>query len=98
MAEPTQYMFTHQEVVTALIRQQGLHAGKWRLSINFAFTASNVGPSEADLNPAMLVAVNSIGLQRAEENDVSNLCVDAATVDAPTAAPGVESVKRKRAK
>ena len=96
MAEPTQFLFTHKEVVTALIRQQGLRTGKWRLTVNFGFGAANVGPTEAELNPAAIATVNAIGLQLAAETDNSNLCVDAATVDAPKAAPKAAPAKARR--
>ncbi len=81
MAEATQLMFSHAEVVTALIKQQGLHEGIWGLAINFGLAAANVGqtPDASDANPAAVVPILAIGLQRAEA--VSNLAVDAAVAN-----------------
>jgi hypothetical protein len=90
MADVTQYTFKHQEVVTALIKQQGINEGLWGLTISFGFAALNIGPMEAsspgaglspkgDLNPGAVSIVTSVGLQRATEE--SNLTVNAATVN-----------------
>lgn len=81
MAEATQIIFSHKEVVTALIKQQKIHNGIWMLAINFGFGASNVGqtPDGTDLNPAAIVPVIGIGLQKAAE--LNNMSVDAAVVN-----------------
>jgi hypothetical protein len=79
MAEATQYMFKHQEVVTALIKHQGLHEGQWQIAIQFGFAAANVGADGSDLNPAAICPVIGVGLQRATEK--TNLMVDAAKVN-----------------
>jgi hypothetical protein len=80
MAEATQYTFTHQELIKLLIKEQGLHEGVWQLIVNFGFAGSNVGPSVNDLNPAAVVAVGGIGIQRAT-GERTNLTVDAAEVN-----------------
>jgi hypothetical protein len=79
MAEPTQIMFSHKEVVTALLKEQGIHEGIWMLAMQFGFAAANVGSSEGDLNPAAIVPVIKIGVQRAETQN--SLSVDAADVN-----------------
>lgn len=83
MAEPTQYLFKHQETVTALIKQQGLHEGIWQLAVQFSFSAANISSSEPEgvlaLNPAVICPVIAIGLTKAIET--TNLTVDAAVVN-----------------
>jgi hypothetical protein len=81
MAEATEFMFKHSEVITALIKHQGLHEGKWQLAIRFAFAAASIGASERkdDLLPSAVASVASIGLQRTTEDN--NLVVDASVVN-----------------
>lgn len=78
MPEATQVMFGYKEIVELLIRKAGIKEGHWQLSINFAFTATTLGPSEEDLKPGIIVAVNAIGIAKVETP--TNLSVDAATV------------------
>ena len=79
MAEATQYAFSHKELVTMLVKHQHLHEGIWQLQFNFGFGAANIGPSPADLNPAALVPVMSVGISKVTEE--TNLTIDAAKVN-----------------
>ncbi len=79
MAEATRYVFDHKEVVTALIKTQGLREGLWMLHLEFGLSATNIGPSDDNLVPAAIVGLIKIGLQRAEKP--SNLSVDAGEVN-----------------
>jgi hypothetical protein len=79
MAEPTQIVFKHKEVVEALLKQNAMHEGIWGLFVRFGLQAVNVGASPADLNPAAVLAVVEIGLQKFPEEN--NLSVDAAIVN-----------------
>ena len=86
MAEATQFMFKHEEVVAALIKAQGIHEGIWMLSVTFGFAAANIGSgdSRTDLNPSAVVPVTGIGIRligSEHENSNSNLAVDAAKVN-----------------
>jgi hypothetical protein len=47
MAESTQIIFSHKEVVEALLKQHGIHEGIWGLFIRFGISATNIGPSPA---------------------------------------------------
>ena len=76
MAEATQVMFTHREVVTALLKAQGIHEGIWGLAINFGFGVVNAGPAEGEVNPTAMVPVLGIGIQKFPE--LNPLAVDAA--------------------
>jgi hypothetical protein len=79
MAEATQYVFKHKELVTMLIKHQGLHEGIWQLQITFGFAATNAGPSKEELSPAAVVQVQSIGINKVTEE--TGLTVDAAQVN-----------------
>jgi hypothetical protein len=82
MAEPTQYMFKHADLVTALVKAQGIHTGRWQLALTFGFGVSNVGTSENDFNPAAIVPIQSIGIQLVDDTMKSNnMIVDAAVVN-----------------
>lgn len=74
MAEATQISFSHKEVVSALLKAQNIHDGVWMLSVSFGMAATNVGqsPDGSDLNPAAILPVLGIGLQRTDvENAIS---------------------------
>lgn len=79
MAESALITFSHQEVVTALIKAQDIHEGLWALYVEFGIGAANVasGPEEANgFLPAAIVPVVKLGIQRADKQ--TNLSVDAA--------------------
>jgi hypothetical protein len=82
MAESTQIVFKHKEVVEALLRQQNIHDGIWGLYVRFGLAAANVGASQADLMPAAIVPLVEIGLQKFDQEN--NLAVDAARVNPQT--------------
>ena len=81
MAESTQFMFSHQDVVTELLKSQGIHEGIWMLVINFGFGAAAVGQSEgsSELNPTAIIPVLRIGIQLTDQ--LNSLSVDAAKVN-----------------
>jgi len=82
MAEVEKYVFSHAEVVEALIKQQDLHEGKWMLHIEFGIAAVNAGPGPTELEPAAIVPIHKIGLRRSDED--TNLTVDASAVNPAT--------------
>jgi hypothetical protein len=81
MAETTQLMFSHKEVVTALLKEQDIHEGIWMLSVQFGMGAANVGADEesGELNPAAIIPVLKIGLQRSDK--LNSISVDAAVAN-----------------
>jgi hypothetical protein len=86
MPEATQIAFKHSELVELLIKKQDIHEGIWGLYIKFGLSASNVGPTEAELMPAAILGVLEIGLQKFEKE--SNLALDAAKVNPKKSASG----------
>ena len=81
MPEVNSYTFTHKEVLVALVKQAGLHEGRWQLSMTFGLAAMNMGPNEAEVVPGAAVAVTGIGLQKAAPESPVALTIDAAEVN-----------------
>lgn len=81
MPDINQYEFKHKEVLEALIKQAGLHDGRWQLILNFGLAGANVGPTDEQMTPGAIVAVHWIGLARATETSPPALVADAAEVN-----------------
>lgn len=94
MVNVAQYQFRHEEVVTALVKHQGIHDGLWQLTLGFGLAAANVNAPDqngnATLSPAAITIVTSIGLSRVDAE--GPLAVDAAKVNPLPSRP------KKRAK
>ncbi len=93
MAEIEKLAFEHREIAEALVKHQGLHEGIWGVTVEFGFNATNIGSSEADLAPSVIVAVLKIGLLKFPKE--SNLTVDAAKVN-PRPSPKRKTTKKKK--
>jgi hypothetical protein len=84
MAEATQFTFTHKELITFMIKDKGIHDGRWMLLVNFAMTAGYFGPSPTELSPGTIVTATGLGIQRVlpgQPETAEVLIVDAATVN-----------------
>lgn len=79
MPEITNLVFTHKEVVTALIKSQNIHEGIWGLYVEFGISAANIGQGPEELQPAAIIPILKLGLQRFKS--VTNLSVDASVVN-----------------
>jgi len=80
MGEIESYTFEFKEVAEILVKKAGLHNGIWAISFQFALTGANISSSPGkDLNPAAIVPILKIGLQKVKEE--TNLSVDAAKVN-----------------
>lgn len=66
MADPIAFAFNPKEVMTALLKQQGIHDGTWTLGYNIGFAVSNIGksPEDKEMRPGMVIQVDSITLNR----------------------------------
>lgn len=93
MSEPTQFVFSHKEVVDALLRKQGIHEGIWGLYVKFGIGAANIGPSPADTLPAAIVPLMELSLQKFEQEN--NIAVDAAVVNPK---PQADATRKRRGK
>jgi hypothetical protein len=81
MPEASQYKFTHKELTAMLVKQAGLHEGKWMLQVTFAFGAANAGPGPEQMVPTAFAGVQSIGIQEAPADAPPSLVVDATEVN-----------------
>lgn len=79
MPEIAKVNFSHKEVVSALLKLQGIHKGIWGLYVEFGIGAGNVGPSTDEMQPAAIIPVLKIGLQKFDA--ITNISVDAAEVN-----------------
>ena len=79
MPEATQIVYKHKELAELLIKAQGIHTGIWGLFFRFGISGANIGATEAELQPAAIVPVLEVGLQKFEKE--TNISVDAAKVN-----------------
>ncbi len=81
MPEVSQLTFSYVEVAEALVKQAKLHEGRWQVVLQFGLAAANMGPTPQDVVPCAAVAVQSIGLIKAQPESPEALVVDAAIVN-----------------
>jgi hypothetical protein len=81
MPEVNQYLFTHKELLEILIKQAGVHEGKWTIMTSFGFTAGNFGPSPGQMSPGAVVTVLQMGIQRAAPGAPEEMTADAAVIN-----------------
>jgi hypothetical protein len=81
MPEVNQYLFTNKELLALLIKQADIHEGKWMLMANFGFSAANFGPTPDQAAPGAVVAILSMGVQRATPDALPAMIVDAAEIN-----------------
>ncbi len=80
MAEPTQFIFSHKELVEILIRHQGLHHGIWTVAFQLGMGNAQVpSPTGGETVPAVIVSIFGVGLQKADKEGPTAL--DAAKVN-----------------
>ena len=90
MPEATQYLFSNKELLEVLIKQAGVHEGRWLLMANFGFSAGNFGPTNDQMSPGGVVVVNQMGILRAAPETPPEMALDAAVVN-----PRPESQSKK---
>ena len=81
MPEVSQLTFKYIEVAEALIKQANLHEGRWQIVLQFGLAAANMGPTPQEVVPGAALAVQSIGLIKAQPDSPEALVVDAAVVN-----------------
>jgi hypothetical protein len=79
MPEASQLSFSYKEVVTALLKAANIHEGTWAVFVRFGLGAANVGQTDNDVQPAAIVPLLEIGIQKFEKE--TNISVDAAKVN-----------------
>jgi hypothetical protein len=82
MVETTSFTFSLKEVTESLLKQHGIHEGKWVLAIEFGLNIGMIGLVPTDVKPGVMILANNLQLQRATEpGSPPNLIVDAAVVN-----------------
>jgi hypothetical protein len=81
MPEANQYLFSRQELLTLLIREAGVHEGKWILAANLGFSPGNFGPTPDQMVPGSVVAILQMGIQKAGVDTPDAMTLDAAVVN-----------------
>ena len=79
MAEVSQVIFSYKEVVEALVKKHGIHEGIWGLFVKFGIKAANIGATEVNVQPAAIIPLLELGLQKFEKEN--NISVDASKVN-----------------
>ncbi|MFC1934180.1 hypothetical protein ACFLXX_03400 [Chloroflexota bacterium] len=79
MSESQNITFAHAQVAEALIKYHNIHEGLWGLYVEFGIAGSNAGPSPDNINPAAIVPILKIGLQKFAKPN--NMTADATVVN-----------------
>ena len=82
MTDPNAFSFDFRELAAALIKQQGLHEGRWAVGFQFNFAAINIGAANEE-KPTALAQVDSVLLVPFGEHLPKWMAVDAAKVNPP---------------
>lgn len=80
MPEVNQYAFTNRELLELLIKEAGVHKGKWSLSITFGVAIGPMGPPEQP-SPGVATIVNGVGIQRLADGQLDPAALDAAEIN-----------------
>ncbi|CAB3797695.1 hypothetical protein LMG28614_04623 [Paraburkholderia ultramafica] len=85
-----------EELLGALLRDQGIHEGHWALNIEFSATGASVKPQDnpARTLPGLIVSVNSATLLRADSAAAGAL--DAAVVNPRKASTSAKPVRSRK--
>ncbi|WP_428660443.1 hypothetical protein [Reyranella sp.] len=85
MAETNQYALAHTELVEVIIKQCGVHEGRWSLMLSLAIGTGNFSPApEQAASPGVVITIPQVGIQRVIEGQPvgpGSIIVDAAEVN-----------------
>ncbi|MDH5752621.1 MAG: hypothetical protein OEZ59_09420 [Deltaproteobacteria bacterium] len=82
MPEANRFLYSHRELAEMMVREAGIHEGKWMLLAEMNFGAANLGQGE-DVNPGGMLIIKKMGIQRVPEGEKypESLTVDAARIN-----------------
>jgi hypothetical protein len=66
MEKPTTHIYDLKEVLTALIKQNGVHEGIWVLGVEFGFGAGSFSSDNKIASPTAFAQILKIGISRVE--------------------------------
>ena len=61
----SEFTFSHEELVSLMLKSANVHEGLWALSVNFKLGAGVFGANEKDVAPTGFVSVEALGVRRA---------------------------------
>ena len=94
MPEIDQYGLKNKELLELIIKDAGLHEGKWVLMASFGIAPGNYGPTYSEAGPGVAFALTKIGIQRADSKTPEDMLLDASVINPPPKAR--KSRKRKK--
>ena len=74
-------VFNHKQLLEALVKEAGIHSGKWTLRANFGCIPGNFGPSADKISPGLAIALIDVGLIPAAADHPESMVIDAAKVN-----------------
>ncbi|WP_168791874.1 hypothetical protein [Paraburkholderia aromaticivorans] len=92
----SEHKYSIEELLGALLRDQGIHEGHWALNVEFSATGAAVKPQDNPERtlPGLIVSVNSATLMRADSTAPG--AVDAAAVNPSKAAASPKPVRSRK--
>jgi hypothetical protein len=85
MAEANQFTVTHKQLVELIIKDAGIHEGRWFLMVNFGLAPGSYGPTPEQAVPGIVVGIQQLGIQR--ETGESKAALGGVVVDAAEVNP-----------
>jgi hypothetical protein len=73
-------VFNHKQLLEALVKEAGIHSGKWTLRASFGCIPGNFGPSADKISPGLAIALMDVGLIPAAADHPESMVIDAAKV------------------
>lgn len=68
MPDVSQYNFSLHEVGVALLKSASITEGKWALGVNFGINVGNMGQSQEQAVPSVMIQVQSLNLARVPDD------------------------------
>jgi len=94
MPEASQFVLGHRELLELLIKHSNVHEGRWMLMASFGISPGNYGPSQGEVVPGVAIAVQKIGIQRADAKTPVEMTMDASEVNPPPKARKATASRR----
>ncbi|CAB3800910.1 MULTISPECIES: hypothetical protein [Paraburkholderia] len=90
------HKYSIEDLLAALLRDQGIHEGHWALNVEFTATGASVKPQDnpARTLPGLIVSLNSATLLRADASAAG--AVDAAVANPRKDAPRAKPVRSRK--
>ena len=92
MPEISQYNYTFKEAATLLVKDSGIHEGKWQLVFNLNVLVGIFGSDQTNSLPGSMTQIQGIAIQRVAPNSPPS---DLTVVDAAEVNPRPKASKSK---